>query len=250
MAPRTPPLIPDLRFDAWKQKLLTVNPPASEAEPHRVAPQLIVYEDERLSAYYAPFFRETVGAPLAFCGLTPGLQQWEKAIAIAREGLELGLSMEEIGRSVQNGAAFAGPMRRNLVSMLDELGLAQVLGLSSLDQAFDGGIDIHMTALFRVAVFRNGKNYSGSPAPSKHPFLRELVLQHCGPELARVQPKLIVPLGKAVEDGLKLLVDAGFISEAQCLWGFPHPSGANGHRVKQFRARFAEMQQVVLGLTS
>jgi exodeoxyribonuclease-3 len=247
-AAQTPPLIPDLRFDVWKEKLLSVKPPPSETDPRRVAPQLRVYEDERLSAYYTPFFHEVLGAPLAFCGLTPGLHQWGKAIAIAHEGLQRGVSDEEIGVLVQNDAAFAGQMRTNLVSMLNELGLAQLLGLSGLDQAFNGGLDVHMTSLLRAAVFRNGKNYSGSPAPSKHPFLRELVLRYCGPELARVQPKLIVPLGKAVEDGLKLLVDGGVVSEAQCLWGFPHPSGANGHRIRQFREHFDEMRKIVLGI--
>ena len=30
------------------------------------------------------------------------------------------------------------------------------------------------------------------------------------------------------------MVNEGIIKEEQCLFGFPHPSGANGHRKEQF----------------
>ena len=45
---------------------------------------------------------------------------------------------------------------------------------------------------------------------------------------------LIVPLGKAVEEVLEIMIGEGLIKREQCLLGFPHPSGANGHRKKQF----------------
>lgn len=45
---------------------------------------------------------------------------------------------------------------------------------------------------------------------------------------------LIVPLGKSVSDVLRIFVKDGLLEEDRCLFDFPHPSGANGHRKPQF----------------
>lgn len=45
---------------------------------------------------------------------------------------------------------------------------------------------------------------------------------------------MIIPLGKAVEDVLRIMINENVICEKQCLFGFPHPSGANGHRKEQY----------------
>ena len=42
-----------------------------------------------------------------------------------------------------------------------------------------------------------------------------------------------IPLGKAVEEILECMVQENILKSEQCLFGFPHPSGANGHRKKQ-----------------
>ena len=237
--------LPDFTFDAWRARLLAVNSRSRAKNPQRRAPQLMVHKEGSLSAYYAPFFREVTGASVALVGLTPGFRQWTEAVLTAQTALQSGRSDDEVAREVQQVAAFGGSMRTNMVEMLNDLGLAKALGLESFEQAFERDVDLHMTSLLRLAVFRNEKNYSGTPRPSKHSFLRELVLNVCGPELARVQPRLIVPLGKAVEDGLGLLVESGVVSEKQVLWGFPHPSGANGHRKEQFAANRASMKRTV-----
>lgn len=49
-----------------------------------------------------------------------------------------------------------------------------------------------------------------------------------------MQNALIISLGKTVEEVLEFMISEGFIKKEQCLLGFPHPSGANGHRKKQF----------------
>ena len=53
------------------------------------------------------------------------------------------------------------------------------------------------------------------------------------PELRQLGSALVVPLGKAADGAI------GSVSEAlpngiNRLRGFPHPSSANGHRVRQF----------------
>jgi hypothetical protein len=45
---------------------------------------------------------------------------------------------------------------------------------------------------------------------------------------------VVIPLGRAVDAALGLLIDAGVLDPRRCCLGFPHPSGANGHRISQF----------------
>jgi hypothetical protein len=56
-------------------------------------------------------------------------------------------------------------------------------------------------------------------------------------DILPLERPLIIPLGKAVEDVLRVFIGAGKVEESQCLLGFPHPSGANGHRHRQLRER-------------
>ncbi|MNG08705.1 hypothetical protein D3C84_920820 [compost metagenome] len=54
---------------------------------------------------------------------------------------------------------------------------------------------------------------------------------------------LIIPLGVNVENVLRQLVAENQLEEERCLWGFPHPSGANGHRHRQFAAHYQDMKE-------
>lgn len=56
---------------------------------------------------------------------------------------------------------------------------------------------------------------------------------------------LIIPLGKAVEEVLELMISEELIKKEQCLLGFPHPSGANGHRKKQFEANKENLLKII-----
>ncbi len=137
-------------------------------------------------------------------------------------------------------ASFAGRMRGNLVSMLDGIGVQEALGLSTCSGLFSGaGKYVHTTSALRYPVFKNGRNYTGhSPALTKHPLLRKMLEELLIPELRAMPSALIVPLGKAVAAALAWLEAQGLVSLEHCLHGFPHPSGANGHRARQFeRAR-------------
>ena len=54
-------------------------------------------------------------------------------------------------------------------------------------------------------------------------------------EINELQNVVIIPLGKAVEEVLKYLIDNSIINNKYTiLFGFPHPSGANGHRKEIF----------------
>jgi hypothetical protein len=64
------------------------------------------------------------------------------------------------------------------------------------------------------------------------PFLLGFSHDTLRTDILPLNKPLIIPLGKAVESVLEQFIKEGSISESQCLMGFPHPSGANGHRQK------------------
>lgn len=74
---------------------------------------------------------------------------------------------------------------------------------------------------------------------------------------------LIIPLGKRGDPSLDFvkissftrvkkevlvyLAQEGLLNESQILKGFPHPSGANGHRFKQFESNQESMMHQIEG---
>lgn len=58
---------------------------------------------------------------------------------------------------------------------------------------------------------------------------------------------IIVPLGKSVSEALDHLAHAGQLDSKRCLWRFPHPSGANGHRVREFLERREHLRELLKG---
>lgn len=193
-----------------------------------------LYDDGSITVAYAPVDHINVEAKVLFLGITPGLHQAQLAFTTSHE--MIGTPVDDVGKEIKRRAAFAGSMRRNLVLMLDDLGVHSRLGVSSVAKLFTDRDDLlHSTSILRYPVFRKGKNYSGySPEPTKHPALLSMIEQLLVPELRSVPGALVVPLGGTVERVLQHLNDRGLISNARWLRGFPHPSGANGHRKLQF----------------
>lgn len=203
-----------------------------------------LYSDQRLSIYYAPVDYVNTRARLAIVGLTPGWTQMEVAYRTARQGLLEGRARDSILSSVKRAASFAGSMRTNLVAMLDALGLPEVLGTPTL-ALFDQRADLlQSTSAIQYPAFLEGRNYTGrQPSPLDSPILRAFVEERLAAELASLETALIVPLGDAVEGCIDLLVQRQQMPRGQCLFGFPHPSGANGHRARQFRNRREILQR-------
>jgi hypothetical protein len=96
---------------------------------------------------------------------------------------------------------------------------------------------IHGTSAIRYPVFVEGRNYGGSnPRVDRSPLLTACVHDQLAAELAEIPTALVLPLGKAVEGCLRTLVADNQLDEARCLFGFPHPSGANAQRANLFRS--------------
>jgi hypothetical protein len=206
-----------------------------------------LHREPGLEIYYAPFDYVNRAASLALVGITPGWTQMELAFRTARQALAQRKSLDDASTKAKQQASFAGAMRHNLVSMLDELGVQRALGLSSCRSLFADRTDlVHTTSTIRYPVFVDGRNYTGHrPALLQTPALRQYVSGPLADELRFTKDALIVPLGQCVSQAMELLIDQRVIERGRCLIGFPHPSGANGHRVRQFVAAKPALRRTV-----
>jgi hypothetical protein len=99
-------------------------------------PDFLLSTEGRLSVYYAPFDAVNVSAKVAIIGITPGWQQMEVAFRVSRRELLKGATPEQASWCAKMEASFAGAMRRNLVAMLDQLGLARRLNIHATADLF------------------------------------------------------------------------------------------------------------------
>jgi hypothetical protein len=177
-------------------------------------------------------------------GLTPGWHQARIAIEAYRKALRSGTTTESALQIAGATASFEG-MRTRLCGWLDKLGIADRLGIGSTTQLFEDSHShlLHSTSLVRFPVFVGAgrSNYSGhNPRPSASPLLSYVARNILAREIQELPQALIVPLGRAVGDGL-----AHLSTPLHSLEGFPHPSGANGHGPAQFERNVGEMTDVV-----
>ncbi|ACT01659.1 conserved hypothetical protein [Paenibacillus sp. JDR-2] len=219
-----------------------------------LVPELFMQREGPIEMYYAP--HNDYGNPQAsimIVGITPGWTQMEVAIRTANQSMFMNKSVQEICKEAKMAARFAGSMRNNLIQMLNELNLPAFCGIADSKELFEEECPLlHTTSLLRYPVFINKKNYNGhSPELSKNAFLRNFAYQSIMSELQTLNnAPLIIPLGKTVEKMFSLLLTENKIKEKQILWGFPHPSGANGHRLKQFEQSRKQMLEIIRNYVS
>lgn len=193
---------------------------------------------KRLDVAYAPFDFVNPHARIVIVGLTPGRQQMRNGLQEVQRLLHEGVSLEETARAAKVFASFSGPMRTNLVQMLDSIGVSNFLGLNTAASLWNGDARfVHFTSALRYPVFVNGANYSGSPDMLKTPLLASQLKRWLASEMAALPGALFVPLGPKVGDALRAVAVENGISQAQVLVGLPHPSGANAERIAYFLGR-------------
>ena len=131
--------------------------------------------------------------------------------------------------------------------MLDEINLNKSLNINSYDELFkEKDYLLHTTSLIPYPVFFKGNNYTGhSPKLMKSEFLMRYVYENLIENIEKLGDVLIIPLGKAVEEVLDDLVNKNIIEKDQILRGFPHPSGANAHRLTQLRDNKENMIKII-----
>ena len=187
-----------------------------------------IFAASGLGVFYAPFHHLGSSARVALVGLTPGFTQMENAFRAAKDGERLGLSGAGLFAHIDAAGSFSGPMRRNLVRMLDDIELNRRLGIPTCDDLFTGAhAMVHFTSTVSAPIFKGEQNYNGSPL--RVPLLREWVTQNFAAELRALPDAIIIPLGKHAGDAVDLLRAQGAVDAQRCLTEFPHPSPANGH---------------------
>lgn len=210
----------------------------------------LIEKDNNIEIYYAPH-NEYINpeAKIFIVGITPGFEQMSTAISTARKCLEENMDIEKIKYECKRNGRFSGSLRKNIISMLDEVKLNEGLNIVSCSEIFENKDHLlHTISLIPYSVFVKGKNYTGhTPKLIKSEFLMKYVYNNFLEDYSKLDDVLIVPLGKAVEEVLDELVSKNIIKEEQILRGFPHPSGANGHRLIQLEGNKECMISIIKG---
>jgi len=195
----------------------------------------------RLETYYAPFEHINTKARVVLVGITPGQSQAVAALQEFQRQIAHGASDEDALLAAKETASFAGGMRSALINMLDHVGVGNALGIAGCEALFSTSRHlVHYTSALRYPVLRDGKNYSGTPAISKTPYLLGMVDEWLAEEAKRLPDALWIPLGREPTAALQHLVNRRVLSASKVLSGLPHPSGANAERISYFLGRKAK----------
>ncbi len=216
---------------------------ASEAAVHADASsggKLRLSQSGRITVHYAPFEYVEPTAQIVIVGITPGLQQARNALCEARRVLLAGRQEAEAIKAAKVFASFSGPMRANLIAMLDHIGVPAFLNISTTAELWLQRSDlVHFTSALRYPVYLDGKNYSGIPSMTANQTLTAMLEEFLGEEAKALPNALWVPLGPAATEGISWIVQQGLLSRKQVVMGLPHPSGANAERIAYFLGRKA-----------
>lgn len=233
-------MLPTADFDRFRQAIASLPLKDGELKYERaelIYPYFLLFSEAGLDVYYVPFHYVNINARVVLMGLTPGWTQMEEAFRAARQGIAKGLEGEALFRHIATTGSFSGPMRKNLVSMLNGIGLNTQLGIASCCDLFGARSElVHLTSAVNAPIFKSGKNYRGyGPALLQVPKLNAWIVKNLAAELRLVPNAVIVPLGRVADESIQFLHTQNLVDLDRCLTGFPHPSGANGHREEDFR---------------
>ncbi|MCY7781975.1 hypothetical protein MOB98_05200 [Bacillus sp. N13C7] len=228
--------------------------PSSPTKSDLLVSSFRLHQENELGIYYSPH-NEYINhnAAIVIAGITPGFFQMKTAYETAVESLRRGRSLEQMAVDTKKAAGLSGSMRNNLINMLNLCGLPQALGIQCASQLFgDLRHMLHTTSVIKYPAFIQLKNYTGyRPAISRSPILSTYAFDNFPAELNNMtRPALLIPLGKAAETVCEALISEHSLQKFFCLRGFPHPSGANGHRFKQFNKNKEQLEKQIRAFAS
>jgi len=209
----------------------------------------LMARDGDIKMYYAPH-NEYINkkAQIVIVGITPGWTQMKVAYHQFIKSFTSGDHLVTCLFKAKVAAGFAGSMRTNLLYMLDHSGIPKSFDISHSSDLFEKNRHLlHTTAIIKYPVFLNEKNYTGYRPSTEHSsLLRHYAYSIFPYELSQITPPaLIIPLGKTVEKVVFKLLKEKKLPNHHYLTGFPHPSGANGHRIKQFQHQKRQLRENV-----
>ncbi len=207
-----------------------LNGEASFFEKMRIA------KTDKFEICYAPFEHLNPEARLVIVGITPGKTQMLNALREARRQLNVGATPVQALIAAKRTGAFSGPMRPNLVSMLDRVGLSQKFGLNSANEFFGAASNLlNSTSVLQNPVFlADGSNYNGTPNMSRTEALRDQMMSGFAKSASLLPNAYFLPLGPKVSEALMFLASQGAIDGSRVLHGMPHPSPASMERINYF----------------
>lgn len=223
------PLLRDLSQDALLAEIET---------PEKLLLASDNFRGRRIDVAYSAFDFVNKNADVVIVGVTPGRQQMRNALLEAQRCLKSGMSEMEAMKAAKVFASFSGPMRSNLVAMLDAVGVAKTLGLSSTASLWSTDANrVHFTSALRYPVFVDGGNYSGAPSMLSVPLLQSQLKRWFTAEMIALPNAVFIPLGPNVAEAIETVAGDVGLSTNRILSGLPHPSGANAERIAFFLGR-------------
>lgn len=237
-------------FEDFAEKIRDLSPSGSTED--ELEGFLLTQSDGSIRMYYAPFDWINTKARVIIVGITPGRDSMLNALRAAAAALQRGSTLEHASKQGKRAGSFSN-MRFTIARMLDDLGIPDVLGIEQSLELFGTRYDLlHPTSCVRYPVLvwketnRKWVNYTGhSPKLLKWTTSQRYIEHLLASELQQIPDALIIPRGKAVDAALQHLSEMGVIDARRCLFGFPHASGANGHRVKFFNERREQLRRRV-----
>ncbi|MGS2777572.1 hypothetical protein ACVBAX_09340 [Robertmurraya sp. GLU-23] len=229
------PIAFNSKFTTYKHKIQSL-PYISEETIRSETFLLESNEKKKIEIYYAPFEYVNNKAKIVIIGITPGYFQMEQSYKTIWNHRNQKISDGKLLHEVKKQSSFQGPMRKNLTNMLDELGLHKYLQIPSTTNLFDTYTHLVQTnSVIKYPVFYRGKNYNGStPNMIRTDTLLTYIKEGFVQEINMMDKPLLIPLGVNVSQLLDFLIEDNQIKKHTILRGFPHPSGGNGHRHRQF----------------
>lgn len=205
-----------------------------DAHPPEVRdPRLLMDASGDLKIYYAPFEYINQSARIVLVGITPGPTQMVNANNEARRALQAGKSSAEAIRDAKSVGAFSGePLRSNLINQLNHWGFHQWLDLSdSADLIVRSHHLVQTTSLLRYPVFVKDNDYRGIPDMTKHPLLRQYLLENFAVEVEELRDAVFIGLGPQVQKVLDRLIQECVLKPDRVVGGMLHPSGNCTYRI-------------------
>lgn len=199
---------------------------------------------DSLMEIYTPFEYVNKNAKVAIVGITPGYTQVMNAIKSLSESLKAGEDGENALQTAKHAGAFSGSLRKNLIDLLDSIGLQDYLKIGNCSELFENRNDlIQSCSVLKNAIFRYNKrkdswdNYNGSPDIIKNDFLRRRV--DLFGEQTKNFPKgiIYITLGPVVSSAFDYLVSKGVIERVRVFSGLIHPAPGNNERIAAWLER-------------
>ncbi|ELR64523.1 hypothetical protein C942_02336 [Photobacterium marinum] len=199
-------------------------------------PELLIEQSGDYQSFYSGFDHINTRAKLVIVGMSPGHTQAQKANIVAGNVLRAGGTAQQALEQAKKVASFSGPLRNNLVRLLNHIGIHDLLKINCASTLFTAENEhlVHYTSAFRYPVLKKGKPISTAKPFKNEPMLLNMVESLLAEEAQALPHAIWLPLGQGVESALLHLAQQGLLTPEQILSGLPHPSGANAERISYF----------------